>query len=112
MPTVPRRPRFSGKRRSGGTNSSVLLQRLAILPLPLALPLEPLAFFLHPLLIPLHSLVQDLPDSVDVVGEEGEAIRQLEPIRAAQPYPIQPSVLCYYLCISTMTLRSRRRPWL
>ena len=41
--------RFSGKRRSGVAESLVLLQRFAVLPLPLALP-------------------QDLPDPVDFVG--------------------------------------------
>ena len=67
---------FRGKRRSGGAESSVLVQRFAVLP-------HSLAF----------APAQDLADPVEVGGEDGEADRPLEPVRAAQPDPVQTAVL-------------------
>ena len=82
--------RFPGKRRSGGAESSVLVQRFAVLPRPLALVPHPFAVLPHSLAF---AFAQDLADPVEVGGEDGEADRPLEPVRAAQPDPVQTAVL-------------------
>ena len=73
------------------------MQRFAVLPRPLALPLLPLSLVPHRFALQPHSLAfapaQDLADPVEVGGEDGEADRPLEPVRAAQPDPVQPPVL-------------------
>ena len=49
------------------------------------------------ILRPLHQLVllvpQDHPEPVDVEREDGEADRQLEPVRATTPHPVQTRLL-------------------
>ena len=87
---------FRGKRRSGGALSSDWLQPLlAFPPHPPAFQLRPPALFPPPFAFQLHplALAQDLPGPVDVEGEDGEADRPLESVRAAQPDPVQTAVL-------------------
>ena len=75
----------------------MLVQRFAVPARPFALPLQPLSLVPHPFALLPHSLAfapaKDLVDPVEVGGEDGEADRPLEPVRAAQPDPVQPSVL-------------------
>ena len=74
-----------------------MLRLAAVLPRPVALPLQPHSLVPRPFALVPHSLAfafaQDLPDPVEVGGEDGEADRPLEPVRAVQPDPVQTAVL-------------------
>ena len=61
----------------------MLVLRFAVLPRPVAVPLQPLSL----------AFAQDLPNPVDVLGEDGEADRPLEPVQDPQPDLFQPLVL-------------------
>ena len=73
------------------------MQRFAVPAHPLAILLQPLALVPHRFALQPHSLAfapaQDLADPVEVGGEDGEADRPLEPVRAAQPDPVQTAML-------------------
>ena len=76
---------FRGKRRSGGAFSSSS-------PHPLA-----------------RRLAQVQPEPMDIEGDDREADRQLEPVRAAQPDLVQPAVLQQlYLSAVKILVESRR----